>query len=66
MKDSLLLRFLYGTVPGRAVLKFLAWPAVSKLGGRFLSSRISRLAVPYYIKKFHIDMADIEAGWEKM
>ncbi len=60
MKDSLLLRFLYGTVPGRAVLKFLAWPGVSKLGGRFLSSRISRLAVPYYIKKFHIDMADIE------
>ena len=60
MRDSLLLRFLYGTVPGRAVLKLLVQPGVSKLGGRLLSSRASRWIVPYYIKKHHINMKNIE------
>ncbi len=60
MRESFLLRFLYGTIPGRVVLKLLVQPRASKLGGRLLSSRISRLAVPYYIRKFHIDMTDIE------
>lgn len=60
MKDSFLLRFLYGTVPGRALLKLLVQPAVSKLGGRLFSSRISGWIVPYYIRKYHIDMKNVE------
>lgn len=60
MKDSFLLRFLYGTVPGRALLKLLVQPAFSKLGGRFLSSRASGWIVPYYIRKYHIDMKNVE------
>ena len=60
MRDSLLLRFLYGTVPGRAVLKLLVQPGISKLGGRLLSTRASRWIVPHYIKKHHINMKNIE------
>lgn len=60
MRDSFLLRFLYGTVPGRAVLKLLVQPGISKLGGRILSSRASRWIVPYYIRKHHINMKNIE------
>ena len=60
MKDSLFLRFLYGTVAGRAALKLLVQPAVSKLGGRILFSRASGWAVPCYIKKYHIDMKNVE------
>lgn len=60
MRDSFLLRFLYGTVPGRAVLKLLVQPGISKLGGRLLSTRASRWFVPYYVKKHHIDMRSVE------
>lgn len=60
MKDSLFLRFIYGTVPGRVVLKLLVQPAVSRLGGRILSSRISGWIVPYYRKRHHIDMKNVE------
>jgi phosphatidylserine decarboxylase len=60
MKESLLLRFLYRTVPGRAVLKLLVTPRVSRLGGRFLNSGLSRPLIPYYIEKHRIDMRGIE------
>lgn len=60
MKDSYILRFLYGTVPGRALLKLFVQPAFSKLGGRLLSSRASGWIVPYYIRKYHIDMKNVE------
>lgn len=59
-KDSFLLKFLYGTVPGRVLLKLLAQPALSKLGGWFLSSRLSGWIVPCYIRKHHIDMKNVE------
>ena len=60
MKDTLLLRFLYQTVPGRAVLKVLVQPRLSVAAGKFLGSRLSKPLVPYYIKKYHIDMRGIE------
>lgn len=60
MRESLSLRFLYGTVPGRMVLKLLVQPRVSKAAGRFLSSGASRFLVPYYIHKHKIDMSDID------
>lgn len=60
MKDSLMLRFLYGTVLGRMLLKLLVQPRVSKTVGCFLSSRLSARLIPHYIKKWGIDMKDIE------
>lgn len=58
--DSLTLRFLYRTVPGRALLKLLVQPKVSEAAGRYLSSRASKWLVPYYIRKHNIDMKGVE------
>ena len=60
MKNSWMLFFLYKTVPGRMLLKLLVQPGVSKAAGRFLSSRLSKWMVPYYIRKNKIDLSDIE------
>lgn len=59
MKESLALKFLYGTVPGRMVLKLLVQPKVSEAAGFVLSSGVSKFFVPYYIRKHKIDMKDI-------
>lgn len=60
-KETLTIRFLYGTIAGRAVLKILTRPFLSRRVGVFLNSRLSRWMVPLFIKKHHIDMA----GYEK-
>lgn len=60
MRESLGLRFLYRTVPGRIVLKMLVQPKVSKAAGHFLSSGASKCIVPYFIRKHKIDMDGIE------
>ena len=60
MKDSLMLRFLYGTVLGRMMLKLFVQPRLSKTAGCFLSSRLSAGLIPYYMKKWEINMKDIE------
>lgn len=60
MKDSFILRFLYGTVLGRMLLKLLVQPWASKAAGCFLSSGLSKGLIPHYIKKWKIDMTDIE------
>lgn len=59
-KETLTIRFLYGTVAGRAVLKILTRPFLSRRVGVFLNSRLSRWMVPLFIKKHHIDMAGCE------
>ena len=59
MTDKLSL-LLYRTVPGRCLLKVLVSPGVSRLGGKVLSSDISRRIVPWYISKYGIKMSDIE------
>lgn len=59
MKESWSVRFLYQTVPGRMILKLMVSPAISRMGGRVLSTRFSRHIVPYYIKKNKIDMTDV-------
>lgn len=59
MKDSLILRFLYRTVPGRMVLKLLVQPRVSVFAGRILSSGVSKPFIPWYIRKNHIDMSGV-------
>lgn len=64
MKDTLLLRFLYKTIPGRFILNILVNPVISQMGGYFLSLKISRIFIPGFIRKNKIDMTgiDIPAG----
>lgn len=59
MKDTLILRFLYRTVPGRMILKLLVHPRVSVAAGHFLSLGLSKLFVPWYVRKNHIDMKNV-------
>lgn len=57
-------RFLYGTVPGRMVLKVLAGRGISKAAGRFLDSSASKFLIPVFIKNCGIDLADYKtSGW---
>ena len=51
---------LYGSTTGRCLLRPLVSPAVSKIGGRILDSRLSALAVDPFIRKTGIDMRDYE------
>lgn len=60
MKESLALRFLYRTAPGRMALKLLIQPKISKAAGRYLSSGASKWLVPYYIRKHNINMDEID------
>ena len=48
--------FLYGTAPGRVLLRGLCRPWFSKLGGWVLSTRLSALAVGPFIRTHGIDM----------
>lgn len=52
------IRFLYGTPPGRFLLKPLIRPGFSRFMGRLLSCRISRWIVPGFIRRNHISMED--------
>lgn len=54
MKESLSLRFLYRTIPGRVLLKILTLPPISRAAGRLLDSRFSVCLIPYFIRKYHI------------
>lgn len=60
MRESVALRFLYKTAPGRAILKVLVHPAVSRAAGALLSSGVSKCIVPCYILRHKIDMHNIE------
>ena len=61
-KASLPLRFLYRTKFGRLVLKILTRPTVSKIGGAFLSSPLSKLMIKRFIKNNKIDMSQFETA----
>jgi len=56
MNDSLIIIFLYKTVVGRTILKFLVNPNVSRASAWFLSSSFSRWLVPIFVRKNNIDM----------
>ncbi len=60
MKESLSLRFLYHTVPGRCVLRVLISPGISKVAGSFLNSRFSKNFIPGFMKKNHITLEGID------
>ncbi len=55
-----LLRFLYHTIPGRMLLKPLTAPPLSQLAGHFLDHPASRILIPGFIKRNHIDINEYE------
>jgi phosphatidylserine decarboxylase len=55
-----LLAALYGSAPGRMILKPLTAPWLSKLAGSFLSTGASRVFIKPFIKSNHIDMSQFE------
>lgn len=59
-KESLGLRFLYGTVPGRFVLKMMVGRGVSQICGRFLDSPASKCLIDGFIRKNGINMDEYE------
>ena len=49
--------FLYGTAPGRFLLRGLCRPWFSRLGGALLDTRLSALAVGPFVRRHHIDLS---------
>lgn len=60
-KESLSLRFLYHTAPGRLFLKALISPSLSRLVGRWMSSSLSHPMIGRFVKKNGIRLSDYEA-----
>jgi len=60
--SDMLLSVLYGSALGRAFLKPLTAPAVSKIAGKFLSTRASRFLIGPFIRRNQIDMTQFEEG----
>lgn len=59
-EDSGILKFLYNTVPGRLVLKLITSPTISKIGGAYMDSRLSKIHIKGFIKSNGIDMSQYE------
>lgn len=59
-KDSLAVRFLYGTRAGRMIMGHLLHSRVDKMMVRFLWSPLSKPVIPLYIKLNHISMKEFE------
>ena len=59
-ESSGILKFLYNTVPGRAVLKVITSPTISKIGGVYMDSRLSTIHIKGFIKNNNIDMSQYE------
>ena len=54
------LKFVYGHTVTRGLMKPLVSPVVSRLGGRFLDSRLSALGISSFVKNNHIDLSQYE------
>ena len=59
MKESLSVRLLYETIPGRMVLKLLVNPKVSKAAGVLLDSGISKSLIKGFKKSNNISLKDV-------
>ena len=57
-EDGAALRFLYCTVPGRGILRLLSARALSRLCGRFLDSRASRMLIAPFVRRNGIRLED--------
>ena len=55
-----LLRFLYGTIPGRLLLKPLTARCVSEFSGRILDHPLSGILIPRFISANQISMEDYQ------
>ncbi len=58
--ESLSLRFLYRTPPGRAALKLLTRPGFSRFAGCFLDSRASRRLIPWAVRSWNVNLTEFE------
>ncbi len=56
MKESAAIRFLYGSCPGRACLKLLVCPSLSRLCAKYLTSAASAPLVGPFIRKNGIEL----------
>ena len=56
--ESAALRFLYGTVMGRLVLKLLCTRRISRLCGRFLDSCVSKPLIRPFVRRHGIDLRE--------
>lgn len=59
-KQDRLLQAMYTTKAGRFIVSLLVHPCISKLGGRLLSTRLSALAVPIFVRANNIDLSQFE------
>jgi len=53
---------LYGSLIGRAALRVLVWPPLSRTAGWLLSTRLSTVLIKPFIRKNAIDMSQFESG----
>ena len=56
--EGLALRLLYGSAPGRGVLRLLSARPVSQAAGRWMDSRLSRVLIAPFIRRNAIRMED--------
>ncbi|MBQ9119891.1 MAG: phosphatidylserine decarboxylase [Lachnospiraceae bacterium] len=54
------LDFVYSNLPGRALMRVLSMPWISKVAGRLLSTWPSTFFIDPFVKKNHIRMSDYE------
>ena len=54
------LSFLYHTTFGRTCLSLLVKPSISKISGRFLSTKLSASMIKRFVKKNNIDLSEYE------
>ena len=57
IKESNAVRFFYGTIIGRLIVRIFSIPLFSKLMGLFLDSKLSKFKIKSFIKKNNIDMS---------
>lgn len=50
------LKHLYGSFAGRSLLKVLTQPIITKLGGSFMNSSLSKGQINSFVEKNHIDL----------
>lgn len=51
------LKHLYGSLSGRLLLKFLTKPSITKMGGLFMNSVLSKGQIHSFVKKNNIDLS---------
>lgn len=60
-----IVHFLYGTYPGEGLLKILTHKGVSKLAGTLLSTKMSTVLIPYFVRRNNIKVRDYEMSGHK-